>query len=57
MYYRVAWQILSTGISGHGSYCLSKDEADEWVSVMNNKFPDINHWIELANGSVNPSYS
>lgn len=46
--YRVAWQILSTGFSGNGSYCLSKDEADEWISVMNNKYPDMNHWAELS---------
>jgi hypothetical protein len=46
--YRVAWQILSTGFSGNGGYCLSKDEADEWISVMNNKYPDMNHWAELS---------
>jgi len=46
MSYRIAWQVLSTGFSGNGSFCLTKEEADAWVTSMNAKFPDINHWVE-----------
>ena len=44
--YRIAWQVLSTGVSGNGDYCLMKEDADAWIANLNAKYPDINHWVE-----------
>ena len=44
--YRIAWQVLSTGFSGHGQYCMSKECAEANVVKLNLAHPDVNHWIE-----------
>ena len=44
--YRIAYQVLSTGVSGHGDFCLTKEDAETWIERLNNDYPDINHWIE-----------
>ena len=46
MSYRIAWQVLSTGFSGNGSFCLTKEEAEAWITKLNTEYLDINHWIE-----------
>ena len=44
--YRIVWIIHTTGYTGHGDYCLSKEEADEYVVRLNRDYPDMNHWFE-----------
>ena len=44
--YRIAYQVLSTGLSGNGDFCLTKEDAESWIAYLNKEYPDINHWIE-----------
>lgn len=65
--YRISYQVLSTGFSGHGDFCLTKEDAESWIERLNKEYPDINHWIEDTsdvapgtqnNGSVSlPDYT
>jgi len=47
--YRIAYQVLSTGLSGNGDFCLTKEDAESWIQHLNKEYPDINHWIEYSN--------
>ena len=44
--YRISWKCTHTGLTGHGDYCLTKEEADAWIANMNSKHPNDQHWIE-----------
>lgn len=45
--YRICWK-ASDNSSGNGEYCLTFDNATAWVTKMNEKYPDIKHWMELS---------
>jgi hypothetical protein len=45
--YRIAWKSLDSDFTGHGDYCLSKDEADAWILKLNSKYPELEHWVEM----------
>jgi hypothetical protein len=44
--YRVVWRVIATNYVGHGDYCLTLENAKDWVYAMNKKHPDTEHWIE-----------
>jgi hypothetical protein len=45
MLYRICW-ITSTGYSGHGEYCLTRELAEKLLIKLSVQYPEINHWIE-----------
>jgi hypothetical protein len=47
--YRVAWQVKSTGATGHGEP-LSREIAEAWVDHSNTTYPEVFHWIETLVG-------
>lgn len=47
--YRIMWIIHTTGVTGNGDYCLTKEHAEEYIVRLNRDYPDMNHWIEKAN--------
>lgn len=46
--YRVAWKNKDTGASGHGEAVYTMKEAEQNVETANREWPEIKHWIELA---------
>jgi hypothetical protein len=44
--YRIAWIMSATKFSSHGEYCLTYELAKSWLEYANNKYPEINHYIE-----------
>lgn len=54
MLYRIAWQSQVTGISGHGEYRLTLEEADAWVNEGNQKYPWLRHWKEQEDSGPMP---
>jgi hypothetical protein len=44
--YRIAWRYLSTSITGYGEYCLTLDQAQEWIKYLEKEFPEMEHKIE-----------
>jgi len=46
--FRIAWKHNLTYVAGNGEYMLSKDEAEEFVAYLNNKYPEMTHWIESS---------
>jgi hypothetical protein len=46
--YRIAWKVLSdkTNMVLRGEPVLTLEEAREWKSLMNEKYPMLFHWIE-----------
>jgi hypothetical protein len=44
--YRIAWRVIATNYVGYGDYCLSFENARDWVDAMNKKHPDTKHWME-----------
>jgi hypothetical protein len=44
--FRIAWKVRSTGYAGNGDYCLTKDSAEAWITDLNEKYPEMDHWIE-----------
>jgi len=46
--FRIAWKSNETGATGNGEYMFSKDEAEEFVAYLNNKHPEMTHWIESS---------
>lgn len=46
--FRIAWKSNLTEVAGNGEYMFSKDEAEEWLAYLNNKHPEITHWIESS---------
>ena len=49
--YRIAWQYLDSGATGHGKYCLRMEVAQEWIVKLTKEHKDMKHWIE--NNEVN----
>lgn len=47
--YRISWQVLSSGLSGHGEFCLTKEGAIDFITDLNKRYSDINHWMEHIN--------
>lgn len=47
MKYRIAWQSLITGHSGHGQFILDEHNAHEIAEQMNRELRGlVTHWIE-----------
>jgi len=44
--YRICWSHALT--SGHGEFCLTKEQAEAWIERLTKAHPDMNHWIEEA---------
>jgi hypothetical protein len=55
--YRIAWTYKYTNFSGygghggHGEYCFTYDNAKEYIRDLNERYPDMNHWIESESES------
>lgn len=43
--FRIAY-ILPNGDKHHGSYCLTKDLAEAWVTSLNEQYLEVQHWVE-----------
>ena len=44
--YRIAWIYKPTEFTGHGDYIFTYEKAVEFASHMNEKHPDMRHWVE-----------
>jgi hypothetical protein len=44
--FRINWEERDTKVAGHGEYCLTLQEARDWIHSLNKKHPEIEHWIE-----------
>ena len=49
--YRIAWSIIATEEKGHGTYCLTHDQAQMFLEDLNNRHGarseiPMQHWIE-----------
>jgi ArsR family metal-binding transcriptional regulator len=44
----VKWKSRITGLAGQGCIKMTKQEAQELADEMNEKLPEIEHWIEKA---------
>lgn len=51
--YRIAWIYIPTNFSGHGEYCLTREHAQESIRYLNERYPDMDHWIESEEQSTN----
>jgi len=55
IFFRIAWSSLVNDTSGNGQYCLSFDEARDYVRKLNEKYKgEVRHWCE-ASPNANPS--
>jgi len=55
--FRISWICNTTHNSGHGEYCFSQKNAEEFIAFMNAEYPDIIHWIEeepITNAEEDP---
>jgi hypothetical protein len=43
--FRICWK-ESNGHAGNGEFCLSYECAQNWLTHLNQKYPDMTHWIE-----------
>ena len=43
--YKMNWKNLNNNFSGCGNYMISKKEGDAWIIYLNNKYPQIFHWL------------
>jgi len=46
--YIVKWKSRLTGLEGQSQETMAKSVAEEVVRRMNEKWPDIEHWVERA---------
>jgi hypothetical protein len=50
--YRVAWE-WPNGIikAGHGAWTRNRKVTEDTIAIMNAKYPDIHHWLEVKDGT------
>jgi hypothetical protein len=49
---------MANGISGHGSYYLTLQDAERIIESLRQKYPDMTHWAEYGvNESANTEYA
>jgi hypothetical protein len=44
--YHIVWKMKDRDYSGNGDYCLSLDQAKDYVVSLNKEYPELNHWYE-----------
>lgn len=55
IFFRIAWSSLVNDTCGNGQYCLSFDQAKQYVRKLNEKYKgEVRHWCE-ASPNANPS--
>jgi hypothetical protein len=43
--YRIEWRSRASGVEGHGRANLTYETARAWVRLMDEQYPEIEHWV------------
>jgi len=46
MKFRIAWRSNITGETGYGKRILTRKMAQSWCDLLNNKYPELVHWVD-----------
>ena len=52
--YRIVWKMKTRDYGGNGEYCMTLEQAKDYVASLNKEYPELNHWYEAMPVPVVP---
>lgn len=44
--YHIVWKMKARDYGGNGEYCMTLEQAKDYVASLNKEYPELNHWYE-----------